>query len=289
MTCCGNKTHLYQIRPKDIWALEDSSQYIGLSIGYDALKLDTIELSIDSQCERLKNWLNRIHQWGVTVHYDQTLKEGIAAASRQATSHRADLKGLRQVVFRYASNQNTITFEDKQADTAQDDGSALSDANLAEARAETNEIQSLSGPNRVPGDKDLSKMSTINQSSSDKYREPQASAISETAESNDQAPLSSTNGNTMNIHQTANPVDGQFHSRPASKIPKTYGLRSRKKVNPSAKLLVKSSNKNDWRRRRYRRVPWRLNRPRPRKGEDTDCGLENHPVKVAHEMLWGYS
>ena len=75
MTCCGHIATFHDIRLRNIWTLPNSSEVEGQPVAYEAMEVD---------CELLKQWLNAIHEWGITIRYDSALEDDIAAAHRQA-------------------------------------------------------------------------------------------------------------------------------------------------------------------------------------------------------------
>ena len=109
MTCCGHIATLHEMRLRNIWTLPNSSEKEGQPVAYDAIELAKLDMTKEPDCELLKQWLNAIHEWGITIHYDSALKDGIAAAHRQATNP-MDLRNLRRRAFIYRKEPNIIKY-----------------------------------------------------------------------------------------------------------------------------------------------------------------------------------
>ena len=130
MTCCGHIATLHEMRLRNIWTLPDSSEKEGHPVAYDAIKLAKLDMTKELDCELLKQWLNTIHEWGITIHYDSALKDGIAAVHRQATNP-MDLRNLRQRAFIYGKEPNIIKYNLERAPVAID-GNTLEEQGAVE-------------------------------------------------------------------------------------------------------------------------------------------------------------
>lgn len=109
MTCCGHIATLHEIRLRNIWILPNPSKMEGQPVAYDAIELAQLDMTKKADCELLKRWLNAIHEWGSTIHYDSVLEDGIAAAHRQATNP-MDLRNLHRRAFRYGKEPGIIKY-----------------------------------------------------------------------------------------------------------------------------------------------------------------------------------
>lgn len=119
MTCCGHIATLHEMRLRNIWTLPNPSEMEGQPVAYDAIELAKLDMTKEVDCELLKQWLNAIHEWGITIHYDSALKDGIAAAHRQATNPEV-LRNLRRRAFSYGKEPNIIKYHLGRAQVAID-------------------------------------------------------------------------------------------------------------------------------------------------------------------------
>ena len=110
LTCCGKMTRIHVIRPRDIWT-SNKTHYHGQSIGYHVIAIAALDMTDMADCDRLKSWLNAIHELGITLHYDSVLKDGFAATLRQRqVEHTLDLSNLRHRAFTYGKVPKVIKF-----------------------------------------------------------------------------------------------------------------------------------------------------------------------------------
>ena len=109
MTCCGHIATLHEMRLRNIWTLPNPSEMENQPVAYDAIELAKLNMTKELDCELLKQWLNAIHEWGITVHYDSALEDGIKAVDHQASNY-ITLCDLRQRAFRYGKEPNIIKY-----------------------------------------------------------------------------------------------------------------------------------------------------------------------------------
>ncbi|KAM0799942.1 hypothetical protein BDR22DRAFT_822009 [Usnea florida] len=106
MTCCGRIATLHEMRLRNIWTLPNSSKWKGQPVAYDAIELAKLNMTKEVDCELLKQWLNAIHECGITIHYDSALEDDIAAAHRQARNPEV-LRNLRRRASSYGKSQTS--------------------------------------------------------------------------------------------------------------------------------------------------------------------------------------
>jgi hypothetical protein len=114
MTCCAELVTIYKMSIRDIWSMPNPSK-INDQVRYDFMRLESLILTGDSQCERLSKWMNILHFYGQTSHAESVMQDGEKAYSSEKLRSRDWKNELSKVVFLYGEEPNIALFTTKYA------------------------------------------------------------------------------------------------------------------------------------------------------------------------------